>query len=354
MYLSTHKMTNLRYFIAITLFVSCNCRPKMLENSDMEANSKKALSIDKLQPPDHLEAVRFEQDGMLNKDFHKEAFIGNHEEIDDEPSEVADSKLKDIFNKVDTDADGKMSLAEMEHWIQDKIRQHFDEALEENTHIFKHMDPDGDGLIDWKEYYKHFLIAKNYHVGAIDDFLKDYADERIELKESDRDQLVRYKFRWTDAEQMPMDNKLNKEEFLAFRHPEQSKLSMVKMVEMIINSLDADNNGELSEKEFIALPPGDVEDAEQRKMDEDWQKEREKEFKRAIDADHNGIATKEELVNYIDPRNPEQSNAEALNLLQMLDDDKDGKVSMDEMFKHKDIFVNSKVVNVKKSLHDEF
>ena len=31
-------------------------------------------------------------------------------------------------------------------------------------------------------------------------------------------------------------------------------------------------------------------------MDEDWQKEREKEFKRAIDADHNGIATKEELV----------------------------------------------------------
>ena len=53
----------------------------------------------------------------------------------------------------------------------------------------------------------------------------------------DRDQLVRYKFRWTDMEQMPMDNKLNKEEFLAFRHPEQSKLSMVKMVETIINSL---------------------------------------------------------------------------------------------------------------------
>lgn len=40
------------------------------------------------------------------------------------------------------------------------------------------------GLIDWKDYYKHFLIAKHYHVGSIDDFLKDYADERIELKES--------------------------------------------------------------------------------------------------------------------------------------------------------------------------
>ena len=34
----------------------------------------------------------------------------------------------------------------MEFWIQEKIRQHFDEALEENSHIFEHMDPDGDGI----------------------------------------------------------------------------------------------------------------------------------------------------------------------------------------------------------------
>jgi hypothetical protein len=32
----------------------------------LETNSKKALSIDKLQPPDHLEAVRFEQDVEYN------------------------------------------------------------------------------------------------------------------------------------------------------------------------------------------------------------------------------------------------------------------------------------------------
>ena len=51
-----------------------------------------------------------------------------------------------VIDRVDTDADGLMSLPEMEHWIQVKIRQHFAEALEENTHIFKHMDPDGDGM----------------------------------------------------------------------------------------------------------------------------------------------------------------------------------------------------------------
>lgn len=53
----------------------------------------------------------------------------------------------------------------------------------------------------------------------------------------DRDQLVRYKFKWTDVEGMPVDNKLNKEEFLAFRHPESSALALNKMVETILNSL---------------------------------------------------------------------------------------------------------------------
>lgn len=52
-----------------------------------------------------------------------------------------------FFTRVDTDSDGHMSLIEIESWIQDKIRQHFDEALEENAHIFTHMDPDGDGIM---------------------------------------------------------------------------------------------------------------------------------------------------------------------------------------------------------------
>jgi len=36
---------------------------------------------------------------------------------------------------------------ELEAWILDKTNEHFDEALEENDHIFKHMDPDGDGKL---------------------------------------------------------------------------------------------------------------------------------------------------------------------------------------------------------------
>lgn len=85
---------NVCTIIFSTFFSFIYCRPK--PNSD----SVQVLPLDKLQPPDHLEGVRFEQDGMLNKDFHKESFLGHHEEIDDEPEKIADSKLKEIFYKL--------------------------------------------------------------------------------------------------------------------------------------------------------------------------------------------------------------------------------------------------------------
>ncbi|KAK3105428.1 hypothetical protein FSP39_025085 [Pinctada imbricata] len=315
-------------------------------------DESKALSVDKLKPPDHLDGLKLEQDGHLNKDFHKEAFLGNHEEIDDDPEEIAETKLKDIFYKVDTDADGELSVDELESWIMDKINSHLDEALEENDHIFKHLDPDGDGAVDWKEYYMHFLMAKGYPLDKAEKHMEDY--DVIEMKMEERDQLVRYKFRWTDADTDPVDNKLSKTEFLSFRHPEQSKLMLENMLQTLLNSLDRNDDGKLDEEEFSALPPGEVEDEEQKKMDREWQEERRAEFKKVIDSDRNGVATKEELMAYVDPRNPHQGKSEANNLISMLDDNKNGKVSLKEVLHHKDIFINSKVCDVKRILHDEF
>ena len=53
-----------------------------------------------MQPPDHLEAVRLEQDGHLNKDYLQEIFLGHHhEEIEDEDDDVIKAKLTDIYHK---------------------------------------------------------------------------------------------------------------------------------------------------------------------------------------------------------------------------------------------------------------
>lgn len=53
----------------------------------------------------------------------------------------------------------------------------------------------------------------------------------------ERDQLVRYKFKWTDADISPIDNKLDKKEFFSFRHPEHSPQLIENMILTIINSL---------------------------------------------------------------------------------------------------------------------
>ena len=53
----------------------------------------------------------------------------------------------------------------------------------------------------------------------------------------DREHLIRYKFKWADAEKEPVDNQLTLAEFQAFRHPESSKQMLVQMVEDIVDSL---------------------------------------------------------------------------------------------------------------------
>lgn len=52
-------------------------------------------------PPDHLNAVKMELDGHLNKDFHQEVFLGKDMEDFDEDSEPRRNrkKLIEIFAK---------------------------------------------------------------------------------------------------------------------------------------------------------------------------------------------------------------------------------------------------------------
>ena len=56
------------------------------------------LQIEDLQP-DHLEAVKLEKDGHLNRDYKKEIFLGNHQEIDEGTDEQRETKLRDIFHR---------------------------------------------------------------------------------------------------------------------------------------------------------------------------------------------------------------------------------------------------------------
>lgn len=57
------------------------------------------FQVKDIRPPDHLDAVRLEQDGHLNRDYKKEIFLGEHEDMEQGTEEEQKNKLKDIFAK---------------------------------------------------------------------------------------------------------------------------------------------------------------------------------------------------------------------------------------------------------------
>ncbi|KAK3757916.1 hypothetical protein RRG08_019665, partial [Elysia crispata] len=196
-----------------------------------------------------------------------------------------------------------------------------------------------DGFIRWKEYYVHFLLSRGFDVDKAFKHVQDY-DDTVVLKQEDQDALVSYKFRWTEADVAPTDNQLSKEEYMVFRHPEHSKTSLDNLVVNVLRGLDTNGDQVVTEEEFSALPPGEVENEEYRQMDLKWQAERRKEFREIMDLDHNGKVEKNELRNYLDPTSPLQAKLEADSLISLMDDNKNNLLSMDEILKHSDLFIS--------------
>lgn len=58
---------------------------------------------------------------------------------------------------------------------------------------------------------------------------------------------------------------------------------------------DQDGDKKLTLSEFISLPVGTVENQQAQDIDDDWVRERRKEFEDVIDSNHDGIVTMVEL-----------------------------------------------------------
>lgn len=312
---------------------------------------KDGRESENILPPDHIDGVRLERDGDLNPEFHKEVLLGNHEEMESRGANASEHLLRAIFDRVDGDGDGLIKERELEDWIVVKIQEHYDEAAEESTKLFESLDPDKDGYVEWKEYLRKFLIDKGFPENLATQQANDY--DSLHLPEDVKDKMIRYRFRWSEADEEPQDNRLDPSEFLSFMHPEHSKKTLETWVKDIMRGLDNNNDGVITEEEFAALPEGQV-DEQWEKADKDWQDERRREFQRVIDLDADGKVSVDELKLYVDPKNPNHAKGEARNLIDLVDSDKDGALSLEEVLAGKEIILGSKMVHTGQSLHDEF
>lgn len=85
--------------LALVYIMATQARPANMSSlKDKNPSSKEENEI---LPPDHLNGVKMEMDGHLNKDFHQEVFLGKDMEEFEEDSEPRKNrkKLIEIFSK---------------------------------------------------------------------------------------------------------------------------------------------------------------------------------------------------------------------------------------------------------------
>ncbi|KAF7696175.1 45 kDa calcium-binding protein [Silurus meridionalis] len=305
-------------------------------------------------PPDHLNGVKMEMDGHLNKDFHQEVFLGKEMEEFEEDSEPKKNrkKLIEIFSKVDFNKDRSVSAKELQRWIMEKTEEHFQEAVKENKRNFHAVDPDGNGLVTWDEYRVKFLASKGFNEKEVAEKIKN--NEELKVDEETQEILESLKDRWFQADNPPADQLLNEEEFLSFLHPEHSRGMLKYMVKEIIRDLDQDGDKQLTRSEFISLPMGTVENQQGQDIDDEWVRDRKKEFEEVIDANHNGIVTMEELEEYMDPMNEYNALNEAKQMIAVADENQNHSLELEEILKYSEYFTGSKFMDYARNVHEEF
>lgn len=86
------------WLLGLILLMDVSARPANHSSARERAGSKDERE---LLPPDHLNGVKLEMDGHLNKDFHQEVFLGKDMDGFEEDAEPRRSrrKLMVLFSK---------------------------------------------------------------------------------------------------------------------------------------------------------------------------------------------------------------------------------------------------------------
>lgn len=146
---------------------------------------------------------------------------------------------------------------------------------------------------------------------------------------------------------------MNNEEFIYFLHPEYNKEAMMSLAEDLIKRLDGNHDQALSEEEFLAYyskKMGHVytkNEDKQKELLERWRRT----FHRAIDANGDGTADVKEFADFLDPSNEYHATDEASYLISQADRDGDGRLTLQEVLKHSDLFAGSSMTDSSFKLH---
>lgn len=154
------------------------------------------------------------------------------------------------------------------------------------------------------------------------------------------------------AADLNKDGKLDENEFPLFTSPEDFPMMHDVLYKLAMRRKDLDGDGRLSFDEFMKNELGEQPD----QSSESYLMDKEK-FESDLDRNKNGFLEKEETIQWLIPDQHEIANDEAEHLIAVCDEDKDGQLSLDEIVKNYEVFLESELTDhgdrLKELHHDE-
>ncbi|GAB1606454.1 reticulocalbin-2-like [Argonauta hians] len=283
---------------------------------------------------DHYFAEHF-KNGAHNPYFDHLAILGSkktEEEFEELPPEEAKDRLAKLIPMMDLNKDGFLVLPELQSWIFNSFKSlDKEEVLEE----FASMDTNSDKKVSWEEYVQKYY---SYSLDLLAEMKKKGGQENVEILKIIQDDEDKFKIADRNSDGFLEDN-----EFPAIIHPYDFEIMHDYEIRRAIRDHDKNGDNKVDFKEYHM-------DNEMSKEDE-AEKIAEKVKFDEYDVNKDGFLDTVEIKEWIIPNTMDNSKEEAEHIMQEADDNKDKKLSKDEILNHSETFVGSQATDYGKHLH---
>ncbi|KAJ7994705.1 hypothetical protein DPEC_G00252260 [Dallia pectoralis] len=290
---------------------------------------------------DPLELIKQANEDNQSFNFDHEAFLGKEEAttFDQLTPEESKERLGKIVERIDSDEDGYVTIAELKAWIK-RVQKRY--VYENVAKVWTDYDLNKDNKISWDEYKQ---ATYGYYLANPEEF-EDATDQFSFKKMLPRDER---RFQKADLDG---DQATDREEFTSFLHPEEFDHMKDIVVQETLEDIDKNGDGHVDEDEYIA----DMFSHEEGGPEPDWVRTERDQFSDFRDLNKDGIMDQEEIRQWILPQDYDHAQAEARHLVYESDQDKDTKLTKEEILENWNMFVGSQATNYGEDLtknHDE-
>ncbi|KAI6178435.1 hypothetical protein M3Y98_00500500 [Aphelenchoides besseyi] len=253
-------------------------------------------------------------------DMDHQAVLGSKKmahEFDDLSPQESKRRLRVIAGRMDKNGDGSVSLQELTDWVYNSLIQL---DAEETVERFEEIDKDHDGKVTWSEYVQESFGTEDT-AGMDAEYAKLMNEDRA----------------YFDAADLNKDGILDAEEFKAFQNPEHHPHMHATLVKNTLGEKDTNKDGKIDLREFL----GEIHEQPQSEF---YLTEKSR-FADEYDKNKDGFLADEELRQWLIPDIHQTAHDEAEHLISTADENKDGKLSIDEIVDSYTTFVGSEATN---------